>query len=106
MFRVPVTPVTSEPYDLAIWTAKVPMPPEGAIDQHPLPGLDFSVVAKALSAVTAAIGAAAASSNERFAGLQGGPCRSGIDWMATDANASLIEQVNLVGVRFRGPMAC
>ena len=30
MFRVLVTPLTSDPNDLAIWTAKVPMPPEEA----------------------------------------------------------------------------
>ena len=31
MFRVLVTPVTSDPYDLAIWTAKVPTPPEAPL---------------------------------------------------------------------------
>jgi hypothetical protein len=48
-----VTAVTWAPSDLAIWTANVPTPSPGAVDQHPLPRLDLPFVAQALPGGTA-----------------------------------------------------
>ncbi len=45
VFRALQTPVTSAPSAAAIWTANVPDPSRGAVDQNPLPGLDFAAVA-------------------------------------------------------------
>ena len=64
-----VTPVTSESYDLAIWTAKVPMPPEAPLISTCCPAWISPWWRRPWSAVTAAIGTAAASSNDRFAGF-------------------------------------
>ena len=60
-----VIPVTSESYGLGDLDRKGADAAGGAVDQHRLPGLDFSVVAPPWSAVTAAIGTAAASSKVR-----------------------------------------
>jgi hypothetical protein len=48
MLRVLHTPVTCAPSDLAIRTAKVPMPPEAPVDQDRLPRPDVAVIAKRL----------------------------------------------------------
>ena len=62
------TPVTSAPSALAIWTANVPTPPDAPMTSTVWPGCTFAL-RTAWSAVTPEMGAAAACSKERFAGL-------------------------------------
>ena len=62
------TPVTSAPEALAIWTAKVPTPPDAPMIRTCWPGCTFAL-RTAWSAVDPEIGTAAACSKERFAGF-------------------------------------
>ena len=63
------TPVTSAPKALAIWTAKVPTPPEAPMISTFCPGSTRAWSRTACRAVSAETGTAAACSKERFAGL-------------------------------------
>ncbi len=67
--RVLHTPVTSAPRDFAIWTAKVPMPPEAPLIRTFWPAVTWPWSRSAWSATKPAIGTAAACSNVRLAGL-------------------------------------
>src|SRR3979490_76424 len=63
-FLVLHTAVTSAPNDLAIWTANVPTPPDAPSTRTLWPGWMRPLSRRPRRAVIAAIGTAAASSNE------------------------------------------
>src|SRR6266513_5501030 len=65
------TPVTSAPNDLAICTAKVPIPPPAPMINTFCPGLIPATSRRPCRAVTPESGTAAACSNVRFAGFRG-----------------------------------
>jgi hypothetical protein len=69
-FPVLPTPVTSAPRDLAICTAKVPIPPEAPLIRTFCPGCSRPASRRPCRAVVAASGTAAARSNVRLAGLR------------------------------------
>src|SRR4029450_12616990 len=68
-FPVLVTAVTSAPKALASWTAKLPTPPLAPLIRTVWPGWSSPWWRRPWGAVVAAIGTAAASSNDRLAGL-------------------------------------
>src|SRR6266851_2880834 len=68
-FLVLHTAVTSAPNDLAIWTANVPTPPDAPSTRTLWPGWMRPLSRRPSRAVIAAIGTAAASSNELLAGF-------------------------------------
>src|ERR1700691_2680214 len=68
-FLVLHTAVTSAPSSLAIWTANVPTPPEAPSMRTLWPGCIRPQSRRPWSAVIAAMGTAAASSNDRLAGF-------------------------------------
>lgn len=63
------TPVTRAPSALAICTANVPTPPEAPLMSTSSPGFTFAVSVRPKSAVPAATGRVAASSNETLFGI-------------------------------------
>ncbi len=67
------TPVTSAPSDFAIWTAKVPTPPEAPLIKTFWPGCNFPVSRKPCNAVTPAICTAPACSKVMLAGFGARP---------------------------------
>ena len=69
-FFVLVTAATSVPNDLAICTANVPTPPPAPLTNTFCPGLMCPWSRRACNAVNPAIGTAADSSKERFAGFR------------------------------------
>src|SRR5881296_3239407 len=69
-FETEVTAVTSVSNDLAIWTANVPTPPPAPLTSTFCPGLMCPWLRRACNAVSPAIGTAADSSKERFAGFR------------------------------------
>ena len=69
-FRVLQTPVTSAPTDFAIWTANVPTPPDAPLISTFCPAWIPPLLMRPCNAVMPAIGDAAASSKETFAGLR------------------------------------
>src|SRR5688572_3262711 len=71
------TPVTFAPNALAICTAKVPTPPEAPTISTVCPGSSRPRSRRPCRAVTAEMGAAAACSKVRLAGLGGQPVRAG-----------------------------
>jgi len=68
-FPVLHNPVTTAPNDLAIWTAKVPTPPDAPIIKTFCPGLTFPLSRIPWKAVSAAVGTEAASSNVMLDGF-------------------------------------
>src|SRR5712691_136702 len=72
-FLVLQTAVTSAPNDLAIWTANVPTPPEAPLTRTRCPLWTRPWSRSACSAVLAATGKVAASSNETPAGFRTTP---------------------------------
>src|SRR2546421_10151056 len=68
-FRVLHTPVTSAPNDFAIWTAKVPTPPDAPLIKTFCPGWTFPLSRTACNAVMPAMSTEAACSKVTFAGF-------------------------------------
>ena len=73
--------------DLAIWTAKVPTPPEAPLIKTFCPALSCPLSRRPCSAVTPAIGTAAACSKVEFAGLSAMPTSVEVTYSATAPSA-------------------